>query len=245
MKDYINSYEDPNKMEKIDPKFCFQEQLSLEGLKIIEGNRIKKFNTDHFDIEKNESKNPPKIVAVNFGDEINIFYSDLMPNNLVANLEKLEKRIFIDKQGQVVDILKENNQFHECGHCIVYAFPSNIEVDYSNTKIFTNSKDQAVKNFDSSFYNKYPTIYAAMQNDKIFACCVSSRENDKAGEAWIYTSPKYRKQGFGLKAVQLWASELRKNGKTPLYTHEISNVASQKLAEKLGLVKVFESINYE
>lgn len=245
MLDFIKKQKNFYNMEQIDPKPCFQAQLSLEGLQIVNNNRIVKIHTDHFDIEKNENSEPPKIIAVNFGKEINIFYFDKMPNNLVADLEKLEKHSFINEQDKIIEILKRNSQFNEAGHSIAYVFPSDIQVDNENTKIFIGSDDKAIKKFDLTFYDKYPMVYAAMQNNEIVACCVSSRENNKAGEAWIFTLPKYRKQGFGLKAVQLWASELQKQGKIPLYTHEISNIASQKLAEKLNLIKVFENVSYE
>ncbi|MCF7794015.1 MAG: GNAT family N-acetyltransferase [Candidatus Cloacimonetes bacterium] len=245
MLDFIKKQKNFYNMEKINPKPCFHAQIGLEGLQIVNGNRIVKIHTDHFDIEKNENAKPPKIIAVNFGKEINIFYSDKMPNSLVANLEKLEKHSFLDEQEKVIEILKRNKQFNEAGHYIAYIFPSDIQVDTENTKIFIGSEDEAIKQFDPTFYKKYPIVYATIQNDEIAACCVSSRENNKAGEAWIFTLPKYRKQGFGLKAVQLWASELQKQGKIPLYTHEISNIASQKLAEKLDLIKVLENVSYE
>ncbi len=232
-------------MKKIDPKSCFQVQLELEGLQVIKGNKIIKISTNYFDIEKNKNSDPPKIIAVNFGKEINIFYSDKLEKNIVIDLEKLEKNSFINEQEKIIDILKRNNQFNEVGRYIVYIFPNNIKMDTENTKIFIGSDDLAIKKFDPTFYDKYPMIYAAMQNDEIAACCVSSRESDKAGEAWIFTLPKYRKKGFGLKAVQLWASELQKNDKIPIYTHEISNIASKKLAGKLNLIKIFEIVNYE
>lgn len=245
MLDFIKKQKNVYNMEQINPKPCFYAQIGLEGLQIVNGNKIVKIHTDHFDIEKNENAKPPKVIAVNFGKEINIFYSNTMPNSLVANLEELKKHSFIDEQKKVIDILKENKQFNEAEHYIAYVFPNDVKVNTKNTKIFIGSDDEAIKKFDPTFHKKYPVVYAVMQDNEIAACCVSSRENDKAGEAWIFTLPKYRKQGFGLKAVQLWAIELQKKGKIPFYTHEVSNIASQKLAEKLNLIKVFENVSYE
>lgn len=233
------------KMEQSDPKYCFQVQLELEGLQTVKGDRIVKVPVDHFDVERREDAEPPKIIAVDFCGEINIFYSILMPEDLVADLEKLDSQSFIKEQEKIADILKRNNQSAEIsGLHAAYTFPGNVNVDLDNTKIFSGN-DEAVRKFDPTFFGRCPTVYAAMQNGEIAACCVSSRESDKAGEAWIFTLPKYRKQGFGLKAVQLWASELQKQGKIPFYTHKADNIASQKLAEKLNLAKVFESVSYE
>lgn len=245
MEKYLENSENFYKMGQINPKTLFLAQLELEGLQIINGNRIVKVPTDHFDIEKRENTEPPKVIAVNFGKEINIFYFDKMPDSIVTDLEKLEKHSFIGEQDKIIEILRRNNQFNKANYSISYVFPSAIEVDRESTKIFIGSEDEAIKQFDPTFYRKYPMVYAAMQGDEIVACCVSSRESDKAGEAWIFTLPKFRKQGFGFKAVQLWASELQKQGKIPLYSHEISNIASQELARKLDIIKVFENVSYE
>lgn len=232
-------------MKTDNAKIFLEAQLGLEGLKVVNGNRIVKIQAIHFNIEKNKNAEPPKVIAINFENKISVFYSDLISNMLLADLERLEKYDFIGNQEKVTKILKENNQFEELGHYIAYVFPKNIEVDFDKTQVFVGSEDETIKEFDTSFYQKYPMVYATMKDGKIVACCVSSRENDLAGEAWIFTLPEHRKQGFGLKAVQLWASELQKNGKIPFYTHKRSNIASQKLAEKLNLIKVFKSITYE
>lgn len=232
------------KFEQMNSKVFFQTQLELEGLQIISGNRIKGFQNEYFDIEKKENTDPPKVIAVNFGKEVDVFYSNLMPENLVFDLEKFDKNDFIGKKEKITDFLIRNNQSSEISESITYIFPNNIKVNYENAKIFSGD-EELIKKFDPAFYNKYPAIYAILQNNEIVACCVSARENDKAGEAWIFTLPKYRKQGFGLRAVQLWANELQKQGKIPFYSHEISNIASQKLAERLGLKKVFEIVSYD
>lgn len=231
-------------MQTVNIKTFLETQLGLEGLKIINGNRIVKIQTNHFDIEKDNNSKTPKIMAINFGDKIEIFYSKLISNNLFSELERLEKQNFIHDPNKIAEVLKKFNQFEEYCHFVTYIFPQNIEIDIKNTKIFIGSENEEIKKFDPSFYEKYPMVYAVIQNENIVSCCVSSRENDSAGEAWVFTHPDFRKQGFGFTAVNLWASELQKN-KIPLYTHEVTNIASQKLADKLNLSKVFENVIYE
>ena len=224
-------------MQKIDAEKLFKLQLNLEGFDIGENNQIIKINTDHFDIEKDKNQEFPNITVFKSDNQLDVFYADSMSDQLVFALEKFSKEDFFYKKEKVIAKLKERNEFNEVGHYIVYIFPEKILENLQNLKIFKGD-DELVKEFDSSFYKKYSIIYAAIENNEIAASCVSSRENDFAGEAWIFTSPKYRKQGYGSRAVNFWAHELREKNKIPFYTHEISNIASHKLAQKLGLVKV-------
>jgi len=226
-------------------KTFLEAQLELEGLKITDDNKIVKIQTNHFDIEKKNDSESPKVMAVKFDYKIEVFYSKLLPLEIVSKLEQLDKKTFFQETEKISEILQKNNQFNDLGHYVAYIFPESFEMENTDTKVFTGSDDELIKEFDESFFKKFPMVYATMKGGKIVACCVSSRESDRAGEAWIFTLPEYRKQGFGFKAVQLWAKELQKKGKFPFYTHEVSNIASQKLAERLELKKVFETISYE
>ena len=85
-------------------------------------------------------------------------------------------------------------------------------------------------------------MYAVEYNGALVSACVSTRENESCGEAWVYTAPHYRQQGFAQKAVNAWARNLMSAGKVPFYSHKIENDASANLARKLGLQPVFEEI---
>ncbi len=91
------------------------------------------------------------------------------------------------------------------------------------------------------FHIKFPEIVSLL--NIIVSACVSIRENEKCGEAWVYTNPQYRHQGFAKKVVSTWARSLMDAGKVPFYSHKITNVASSSLARALGLQPVFEEIS--
>jgi RimJ/RimL family protein N-acetyltransferase len=234
-----------NHIENISSQVCFQAQLELEGLQIIDNKKIIRIPTHHFDIEKDKESAQPKLIAMRDKTEITVFYSEEILKQGVADFDARDKESFFYEKDAIIDMLKNKNQLSEVAHSLVYVFPKKIETHAENTKIFVGSHDEAIQKFDSSFYNAFPMVYAALCNNEIAACCVSARESDSAGEAWIFTLPQYRKQGFGIQAVLLWASELQKQNKIPFYSHDITNIASQKLAEKLGLIKVFETVFYE
>ena len=85
-------------------------------------------------------------------------------------------------------------------------------------------------------------VHAIERDGKIVSACVSAKENDHCGEAWVTTNENYRHQGLAQKVVSIWARDLMLTGKIPLYSHKITNLGSAKLAKRLGLEPVFEEI---
>lgn len=69
------------------------------------------------------------------------------------------------------------------------------------------------------------------------AVCASVRITDAAHEAGVETLDSQRRKGFGAKVVSAWAGIVKKMGAIPLYSTSIENLASQKLAARLGLTQ--------
>lgn len=82
--------------------------------------------------------------------------------------------------------------------------------------------------------------YCITYNDDIaswaFTAAVSSKEIDIG----IETNPKYQHQGLGSIAAKKMIEYIIKQGKKPVWACHYKNAASEKLAEKLGFVKVSE-----
>jgi RimJ/RimL family protein N-acetyltransferase len=136
-------------------------------------------------------------------------------------------------------VLKSHNIRFEVGHYKTYIFPSQPpkEVDV----ICLSKQDAKVKLF--GFDGFAEQVYAIQRDENIVSACVSRRENEKCGEAWVYTVPEYRKQGFAQKVVNAWAIGLLHAGNVPFYSHKIDNAVSANLVKKLGLQPVFEEIS--
>ncbi|HOO67921.1 MAG TPA: GNAT family N-acetyltransferase [Bacilli bacterium] len=218
----------------------FEIQLALEGLQIDNRNRIKKLDVNHFDIEKEVDKRIPQVIALQIDNSISVFYSELLNISVINTLEKLNKGDFINDTSKVTKILN-----CEVGNYVTYIFPKSFNIDSNDIVEFKNSDDIKLKEFDESFYRVFPKAFAVMKDNKVVSCCVSSRESNNAGEAWVYTLPEYRKKGYGTTVVKVWANDLIKNKKVPFYSHEKNNICSKLLAEKLELRKVFETKVYE
>ena len=66
--------------------------------------------------------------------------------------------------------------------------------------------------------------------------------SDEVQEIGINTLSDYRGRGYATIACQGSINEILKNGKVPQWSTSITNIASQKLAEKLGFVKLGDVI---
>ena len=66
-----------------------------------------------------------------------------------------------------------------------------------------------------------------------------SNEVQKVG---INTLQECRGKGYATDACMKCIEEMLKNGKVPQWSTDINNIASQKLAEKVGFVKLADVI---
>lgn len=70
----------------------------------------------------------------------------------------------------------------------------------------------------------------------VFSAAVSTKEIDIG----IETKPKYKQQGFGMIAANKMIQYTIEQAKEPVWACHYNNVASEKMAEKLGFIKVSE-----
>jgi predicted GNAT family acetyltransferase len=83
-------------------------------------------------------------------------------------------------------------------------------------------------------------VFAIEKDGMLVSACVSSRQNSKSAEAWVFTHPGYRRKGFAQQVVTAWAGSLLKEGLVPFYSYEVENTNSALLAKRLKLIQVFE-----
>lgn len=215
----------------MEPLAYLHLQMRLEGKSLSRGCLMRRV-----EIVPDEEM-PLMLIARLANEELVAYYDEAISPALQKQLSAID--IDFSKVDILLAALKRLNIQCEVGHYKTYIFPSQPAME---TDVLCLSKhDPKVKAFGfDGFANE---VYAIAEDDRIVSACVSTRENQSCGEAWVYTRPEYRKQRFAQKVVRDWARNLMGAGKVPFYSHDIKNEASANLAKKLGLLPVFEEIS--
>ena len=209
-------------------------QLRLEGKCPIGIDRLRQ-------IEIVPDEDMPLMLIAQLADkQITAYYDEALPSELHSELAKQIQGVIFPKIEPLLDILKTQNISFEIGHYKTYIFPSHFAGLSNGTVVRLHKQDRNVQAF--GFDSFAEQVYAIECESRIVSACVSTRENESCGEAWVYTSPEFRNQGKAQKVVGVWAKSLITAGKVPFYSHKIQNIPSANLANRLGLRPVFEEI---
>jgi RimJ/RimL family protein N-acetyltransferase len=207
-------------------------QLRLEGKEILAGCLLRQ-------VEMVPDEDVPLMLIAQLADGESIaYYDERISPDLQRELQAGLTTIRFPEIGLLRNVVEKVHLRFEMGHYKTYVLRSRPA---SEADVLCLSKDDP-KVMDFGFDGFAQHVYAVERNGRLVSACVSTRENDRCGEAWVYTAPEYRGQGFAQKVVKAWARSLMEAGKVPFYSHKIENAASAHLAEKLGLQPVFEEI---
>jgi hypothetical protein len=88
----------------------------------------------------------------------------------------------------------------------------------------------------STPYHQIGPVAAVVERGQAVAICFCSRIPGQATEAGVETVAAYRGRGYATTAVATWAAAVHRLGRQPLYSTEWTNLASQAIARKLGMV---------
>jgi hypothetical protein len=79
---------------------------------------------------------------------------------------------------------------------------------------------------------------ATVEDGHAVAVCASVRISTAVHCAGVETRPEYRRRGHAVNAAAGWGRAVRALGATPFYSTSWDNIASQRVAERLGLMMV-------
>jgi len=103
-----------------------------------------------------------------------------------------------------------------------------------------SSTDERLRHFGDGFFGTdYPSVFAVLADGEVVAAAASSREDERAAEAWVYVSPAYRRRGLAGHVARAWLCDAQERGLIPFYSHVRENVASRGLARSLRLTLRF------
>ena len=209
-------------------------QLRLEGKGVIGSDLLRQ-------VEEVPGEQNPFLLLAQFSDMQSVaYFNETLDSNLLAELSGLIQQVSFPKIGRLLEYLKERNIRVETGHYKTYLFPAQAAGPDDANVTCRFREDPGVQAF--GFGGFAERVYVIERSGNIAAACVSARENDSCGEAWVFTDPAFRHQGLAQRVVGVWARQLIRAGKVPFYSHKIENTASAKLAARLGLEPVFQEI---
>lgn len=218
----------------MNPLECLHLQLRLEGKEVINGKLLRQVEVVPYE------EMPLMAIASLSTNELVVYYNETLSPEFREGLGEQVYGLNFPNVDTIISLLKSQNIEVEVGHYKTYTFPEhykNMEAD--NVKLLPKS-DPKIQAFDFGGFTEQ--IHAIELDGKIVSACVSSKENDRCGEAWVFTDPDHRHQGLAQKVVVMWAKDLMTVGKVPFYSHKIINFGSAKLAKHLKLEPVFEEI---
>ncbi len=216
----------------MNPLTYLHLQMRLEGKALVNGCFMRQVEAVP------DEEMPLMLLAQLPSQELVAYYDETylinLQKELSANLLEAEFPNF----DSLLSVLRLHGIGFEVGHYKTYIFPWQPSKDMN--VICLSKHDPKVKAF--GFDGFAENVYVIERDGAVVSACVSKCENEKCGEAWVYTDSAHRNQGFAQKAVNTWAGSLIEKRKVPFYSHKIENVASANLARKLGLQPVFEEI---
>ncbi len=184
--------------------------------------------------------NMPRVYAAQFAQGIQIlFHRDLSPS-LRNAIGALAPDTAFHSPERIVEILQNDAPCKNiwAGTSYVFAqriapdaFPDVTRIDRSATELFREVPEMAEQ-----------MLFAILQNGQIVSACESARENKNAGEAWVRTEPAFQRRGYAAQATLAWAYDLQQKNKIPFYSHKQENIASEKLAQRLGITPWLKNV---
>ena len=217
----------------MDPLDYLHLQMRLDGKQVVEPHWIRQ-------VEAVPGEELPLLLLARLADGKQVtYYSEALSPEVQEELSST--RFEFPHIDPLLHVLTAHGLPCEAGHYKTYVFPSMPATEQD--VVCLSKDDPGVKAFGFSGFAG--DVHAILRNQRIVSACVSARENDRCGEAWVYTDPEQRGRGFAQRVVRAWARSVLEAGKAPFYSHKIKNDASARLARRLGLQAIFEEIAIE
>jgi RimJ/RimL family protein N-acetyltransferase len=174
-----------------------------------------------------------------------------VPADLAAALERLaaDEPPLSDRQpprhhAEYTELLRQQNAEIE-----VYSGPAYIlpDLDPSASAVTITAHNASVLEanypYTLSVLEARTPVAAILVDGAAVAACYSARNTEHAAEAGVHTGEAYRGRGYAEEVVRAWAAAVRASGRVPLYSTSWDNIASQRVAAKLGAVQYAEDFS--
>ena len=170
-----------------------------------------------------------------------------LPDNIVTQLREIAaaEPMPINSQKissvhrQFKEILQSHAPIERVWVGPAYRFPEHIAPPTNVVRLSRANAGLLKGDFAEimSELNSSQPYLAVIEDSQAVSICRSVRSSPRAHEAGVDTLVGYRRRGYATSVVAAWALAVRVLNRTPLYSTSWDNVASQRVARRLGLVQ--------
>jgi GNAT acetyltransferase len=175
-------------------------------------------------------------------------FRDDVPDELARELEAICRREPVGEPGpglpelrqELLDVLGAHADIETVWCGPAYRLPDQIALDESAVPI----DDENAQLLEDCFIDwladvpRRQPFMAVVEGGRAVAVCASVRISPAVHCAGVETHPDHRQRGHGLRAVAGWAAAVRRTGAAPFYSTSWDNLASQRIAGRLGFEMV-------
>lgn len=146
---------------------------------------------------------------------------------------------FPKSHSQSKDILRRHAPIERVWTGPAYRFPYGIDPPANAVRLSGGNAGLLRRNFAKMVpeLDSGQPCFAAIEDSQAVLICQSVRSSWRAHEAGVDTLETYRQRGYAVSAVAAWAIAVRGLDLVPLYSTSWKNLASQRLARRLGLIQ--------
>ena len=170
-----------------------------------------------------------------------------LPDNVVAQLKEVAAAEPIPVNSQKIprnrrqfeNILRRHAPIERIWIGPAYRFPQHItpptnviQLSFKNAGLLKGDFAEMVPEL-----NSWQPYLAITEDSRAVSICRSVRLSSHAHEAGVDTLIGYRQRGYATSVVAAWALAVRALNRIPLYSTSWNNAASQRVAQRLGLVQ--------
>lgn len=174
-------------------------------------------------------------------------YRDDVPDDLMATLEPLLTRepivgrldVLPTVQAEIVAALAHHHPITEVYAGPAWRLPDRVPALSRAILLSPDDADALRPNYPVLARNltAMSPCTAVMEHGVAVSVCFSARLSAHVAEAGLDTVDAARGRGYGSDAVATWAAAIRESGRLPLYSTSWDNLASRRVAGKLGAIQ--------
>lgn len=173
------------------------------------------------------------------------YFRDDVPRDVRQRLAALPLDVAWSEHAEVCRVLAALSPCEGVWRGVSYTFPADLAaVDHPDVVPLGPTHRDVIEAFDPEMLTFGWPVYAVLVEGRIASTCVSARENELAGEAWVQTHPSFRHRGYARQVTAAWGDALLRRGKIPLYSHSDDNIASARVARSLKLRPYLRDVGY-